>query len=155
MKQRFTRILAPVIIALAMLGVFFVGMASDRSAMAAPPLAPTPVANILDTDQANPFYFQTLTGVTADTNTEAIEVLVFDSLDIQHVIDHNTVNTTTLTVQYSNDNSNWVNGVALVTDSAADGTDITRVPVFGRYMRINQNVTSSNYISITLLAVGR
>lgn len=125
-------------------------------AVAAPPAAPTPIADfLLQGVQARAFNFQTRTAITADTNTSGVDVMGLSAVDVQYVIDHGTVNTTTLTVQYSNDNSNWVNGVALVSDSAADGTDITRVPVFGRYMRVNQNVTGTDAITITLTAVGR
>jgi len=126
---------------------------------ASPPLAPTPVANILASDQAAFFRIQPALMLTADTNTSGRDVLGFNSLDIQYIVDvdANAVNTTTLTIQYSNDNTNWDNGVALGTLDAATGdhNDITRIPIFGRYVRINQDVTNTDDITITLLAVGR
>jgi len=122
---------------------------------AAPPAAPTPVANTINRLPGVFFRFQPATAITADTASASVEVLNFDAVDVQYVIDQTEVNTTALTVQYSNDNSNWVNGLALVAASAADGSDLTRVPVFGRYMRINQDVTTADTITITLLAVGR
>lgn len=38
---------------------------------------------------------------------------------------------------------------------AADGSDITRVPVFGRICGVNQNLSTTDTITITLNAVGR
>lgn len=122
---------------------------------AAPPAAPTPVANILTADKTAFFRFQPATALTANTNTSGKYVQQFNSLDVQYIIDHGTTNTTTLTIQYSNDNTNWVDGLALVTSSAADGTSISRVPLFGAYTRVKQVVTNSNPITITLLAVAR
>lgn len=127
---------------------------------AAPPAAPTPVADFLvPAVQPRAFNFETVTAITADANTTGVDVLGLGAVDIQYVIDHvpsGEVQTTTLTVQYSNDNSNWVSGVALVSSSAADGTSITRVPVFGRWMRINKDVSSNSIaVTTTLTAVGR
>lgn len=130
-------------------------LSAGQNAQAAPPLAPTPVANILGSQQNTYFRFQPATALTADTNTNSIRLDEFNSIDIQYVIDQGTVNTTTLTIQYSNDGTNWVNGVALVTNSVADGSDITRVPMFGRYARINQNLTNSNAITITLTGLAK
>jgi hypothetical protein len=119
-------------------------------------LAPTPVANLVENGPATYFSFQPATAIAADTNTSARDIRGFNSLDVQYVIDHGTVNTSTLTVQYSIDNSNWTDGAVLVSASAADGNGlVARIPAFGRYMRINQNLTNTNTITITLVAVGR
>jgi len=123
---------------------------------ASPNLAPTPVANLPGDSGASVVNFQPATALTSDTNTRSsLDLKDFEYVDLSYTIDHGTVNTTTLTVQYSNDGSNWVNGVALVSNSAADGSDITRIPMFGRYMRVNQDVTNSNAITITLIGVAK
>lgn len=127
---------------------------------AAPPAAPTPLADFLmPAVPARAFNLQTVTAITADANTAGVDVLGLGALDIQYVIDHvpsGEVQTTTLRVQYSNDNSNWAEGAILTTSSVADGTDITRVPVFGRFIRINKNVSANSIaITTTLTAVGR
>ena len=125
-------------------------------ANASPHVAPTPVANIPSDSGASTITFQPATALTADTNTRSsLDLKDFEYVDVSYTIDHGTTNTTTLTIQYSNDGSNWINGVALVSNSAADGSDITRVPMFGRYMRINQDVTNANAITITLLGVAK
>lgn len=149
------KIITPIFLGLVAV-LLALGWLQSGPVAASPALAPTPVADTIGGSSDGRFFnFQTATALAADTNTGGVEVLPFDALDVQYVIDHGTANTTTLTVQYSNDNSNWVNGVALVSASAADGSDITRVPVFGRYMRVNQNVSTTDTITITLNAVGR
>jgi hypothetical protein len=158
MKSKFERALTASLAGIGLVVVLFLvfmALSLGRPAQAAPPAAPTPVANIVTGGDGQFFVLQPATAIAVDTNTNGPDVLRFDSLDVQYVIDHGTTNTTTLTIQYSNDGSNWVNGVALVTDSAVDGSDITRVPVFGRYMRVNQNVSTPDMVTITVNAVGR
>ncbi|MBN1991351.1 MAG: hypothetical protein JW953_01510 [Anaerolineae bacterium] len=154
MKRKIFNVVGLIVLIMLLAAISLVAI-QNPAAQAAPPAAPTPVSNILDTEEAKLFNFQTATAVAADTYTSWRDVSAFDSIDVQHVIDHGTVNTTTLTVQYSIDGTNAVNGLALVSNSAADGSDITRVPVFGKYMRIYQNLTSTDTITITLIAVGR
>lgn len=151
--KRYISLIAVLAVALAIIIAVQVAMPTQ----AAPPAAPTPVANILNNDTAAAYLvFQPATALTADTNTRStLDVMKFDSLDIQYIIDQGTTNTTTLTIQWSIDGTNWEAGPALVSNNAADASDITRVPVFGRYARINQDVTNSNTITITLLAVGK
>jgi len=122
---------------------------------AAPPAAPTPIANLVNSSDALNVTFQSATALAADTNTGGSQLPTYEWIDIQHVIDQGTVNTTTITIQFSNDNSNWVNGPAIVTDNAADATDITRVPIFGRYVRFNQNLATTDTITITLIGLAK
>lgn len=149
-------VLALVILVLFAVSFMFIG-GGPQDVQAA---APTPVADFLvPAGQPTTISFQTITVLTADTNTTGVEVMRLGAVDLQYIIDQTAVssemNTTTLTIQYSNDNSNWVDGLALASANAADGTSISRVPVFGRYMRVKQDVSNTNPITITLTAVGR
>lgn len=143
----------------AVLGGLFIALVVIGSiagiGQAAPVAAPTPIANLVNSGDALNVTFQSATAIAADTNTGGQQLPTYEWVDIQYVIDHGTVNTTTITAQFSNDNSNWVNGPAIVTDSAADGSDITRIPIFGRYMRFNQNVANTNTITITLIGLAK
>jgi hypothetical protein len=126
------------------------------SVQAAPPAAPTPVANIAPSDDALNVTFQSQTAIDEDTDTGSVQLGRYEYVDVQHVIDQGTdVNTVTLTIQFSNDGTNWVNGPALATDNAADATDITRVPLFGRYARINENVTNTNTLTVTVIGLAK
>ena len=153
MKQKGFNLAALTIVGLMLVMVSL--MLVGGGVQAAPPAAPTPIANVVVAPEGRVFNFQTATALTADTNTTGRSVLDFNTLDIQTTIDHGTLNTTTVTIQWSNDNSNWHDGPALVSANAADASDITRVPVFGRYARVKQDLTNSNSITITLIAVGR
>lgn len=131
-----------------------------QDAQAAPPAAPTPVADYLVAGvQPTTILFQSATALAADTNTTGVEIMRFGAVDLQYVVDQTAVasevNTTTMTIQYSNDNSNWVDGLVLANANTADGTTITRVPVFGRYMRVKQDVSNAIVLTVTLTAVGR
>lgn len=156
-ERKGVRMLLAIIAALMLVvGGFSVLLAPEEGAYAAPPAAPTPVAELVERQDASYFVFVPATAITADAGTSARDVRGFNTLDVQYVIDHGTVNTTTLTVQYSIDNSHWTDGANLVAANAADADAVVaRVPVFGRYMRIYRNVTNANPITITLVAVGR
>jgi hypothetical protein len=151
------RLLGAALLGVIAVFVLFMLFTLQGPAQAAPPAAPTPVADFLvQGGQAHAFNFQTRTAITGATNTTGVEVIGLGAVDIQYVIDQATAtNTLTLTTQYSNDNTNWVSGVALVSSNSADATDITRIPVFGRYMRIAETVTGSNPVTVTVTAVGR
>lgn len=126
------------------------------STQAAPAFAPTPVAAPDAAGIGVAFSSQTATALTADTNTASVDLLRYKTLDVEYVIDQGTVNTTTITLQYSIDGSAWTDGVAVVTSNAADVTALTvRLPVFGRYIRFSQDVATSSPVTITLSGVAR
>jgi hypothetical protein len=152
-NRLFTAILIAVVALMVAIGGF---LPMQEAVQAAPPAAPTPVASPDNVGGGQFFRFQPQTAIAADTNTSALDVMEFETVDVQYVIDQGTVNTTTLTIQYSIDGSNYTDGAALVSSNAADASAVVaRVPVYGRYMRIKQDLTNTNTITITLLAVGR
>lgn len=146
------------LMALALLVVLALALfPSDQPASAAPAVAPTPIANT-EADGSSRYLnvtFQEATALTADTNTSGKQLPGYEYIDLQTTIDQGTTNTATLTIQFSNDNTNWDNGPAIVTANAADVTEMTRIPLFGRYVRINQDVTNSNPLTVTLIAVAK
>lgn len=123
---------------------------------AAPPAVPTPLANpiSLTTGPLN-VTFQSATAIAADTNTSGVQLPAYGQLALQYTIDQGTVNTTTITLQYSNDNTNWFNGLAVVSANAADTTDGIFLPLGWRYVRFNQDVANSNPITITMIGVAK
>ena len=146
-----------VIVAAALGLLLLVGAAIPVVTQPAPvqALSVTPVANLVTSNARQLFQPMTVKGITADYNTEAMEISSFSWADVEYTVDQATVNTTTVTIQYSNDKSNWVNGDAIVTDNAADATDMTRIPLFGQYMRFNVNVAGSDRITWTISALAR
>ncbi len=135
---------------------FIIAMAALQPVQAAPPAAPTPVANLYQSNTGQTLTLQKKTRFTADRNSNSVETLKFNALDISLTVDqHTTVNTTTFTIQYSNDNQNWDDGINLLTSNNVDTTEITKVPVFGRYLRVKQDLTNSQPLTVTILAVGR
>jgi hypothetical protein len=146
-----------VLLVVALVAVLLMVQSPVEAAPPAGPLAaPTPVAAPDGVEKGKYFRFQAATAITADTNTSAADALSFETVDIQYVIDQTDINTVTLTVQYSIDGTNYTDGAVLVSANAADAAVVVaRVPAFGRYMRVNQNVDGTNPVTITLVAVGR
>jgi len=148
-------------LALVLLVALQIIIAPAPAAVAAPPAAPTPVANIPG-DSDNSLYVVFSTGafsITADANTSGRLMQSYEYVDIQSTIDQTAVatvfNTTTITIQFSNDNSNWTDGPAIVSANVADATTITRLQLFGRYIRFKQDVSNTNPITITLLGLAK
>lgn len=157
MNQNYSRSISfirTLIIALALTAVV-IGVAS-LPGHAAPPAAPTPVAAPDSVGVGTYFPIQATSAITADTNSAWRDISKFQTVDIEYVIDQTDVNTVTLNVQYSIDGSTATAGVALVSANAADaGALVARVPAFGRYLRVEQDVSTSDLVTITITAVGR
>jgi hypothetical protein len=127
---------------------------------AAPAAAPTPVSvTYAPSGEATLDFLRVPTAYTADFNTSALTILPFQATDIQYTIDQtavsSVVNTTTLTLQFSNDNSNWVDGPAIASANTADASVMQQYAVFGRYARMKVDLSNANPITISVVAVGK
>jgi hypothetical protein len=92
---------------------------------------------------------------TADAQSSGYQLMRYELLDIQWVTDHGTSNPVTLTVQYSNDDTNWSDGPDIVAANAADGDGMVQVSNLGRYTRISADVENANTITLTVKAVAK
>jgi hypothetical protein len=81
----------------------------------------------------------------------------FSDADVFYTIDVGTeVNTTTLELEVSPDDSLWINHAAsnvVANAVAADGSSYVAAAVDGRYFRINANVANTSPVTISLWAV--
>jgi len=148
-----TKFLGVIAIALILL---FVGVALPVS-QAAPNLAPTPVANLVVAINAPTLVaFATGNGITATQAFASKQVGNATKADVQYVITQGTpANTATITIQYSNDNVNWVSGPALVSSNSTSTTDMTQVAVMGFYQRISMTLAATNTVTVTVIAAVR
>jgi hypothetical protein len=91
--------------------------------------------------------------LAADTRSTCYETAKFSVADVQYLIDHGTVNTTTITIQYTNDQVTFVDGGTVVSASGADGSGMVQLGTFGRYSCFYANVTNTNDVTLTVSAV--
>lgn len=117
---------------------------------AAPPAAPTPITGVVASDAGNYFVFLDAQAFAADGYSDAVTLASFEWADWQYLIDNIDTNTTTVTIQYSNDGANWVNGPALISSNAGDAGDMTRLPLFGRYTRLHVNSTTTDTLTLSV-----
>ena len=146
---------AAVILVASLLAV--VALAPSGSTQAAPSFAPTPVAAVNRTNSPEfPVFFNTKV-LTADTRSDCFEVPDYSVVDLQYIVDQTLValapNTTTLTLQWSNDNSNYVNGLAVATNNITDTNDLQQFQLFGRHACVYADVTNTNPVTLTVLGV--
>lgn len=118
----------------------------------APNAIPTPIAQYMRQPAPKVINFwATATALTEDTRS-CVNIDGYNTLDLHWIIDQGTVNTTTLTLQFSNITDSYVNGVAVATANTADSTDFQQFQVFGRNVCLHANLANAN--AWTLTAVG-
>jgi len=122
---------------------------------AAPPVAPTPVAATAGGPGYQNVVFWSTDVISADGGSNAIQLPGYEVLDLQYVIDQTDGNTVTVKLQFSNDNSNWSDGVNVVASNDADANAMAQFNNFGRYVRLYADVTNTNEVTLTARAVAK
>ena len=136
--------------------LLFVGVALPVS-QAAPPAAPTPVANLISTGRD--VTLVTLASLSSVSTTQAVTAKQLGNgtkADVQYVITQGSpVNTATITIQYSNDNTNWVSGPALASANTTSTTDMTQVAIMGFYQRISMTLAGTTTVTVSVISAVR
>ena len=126
----------------------------------APPVSadtvPTPVYISGSDDRLFVTFFDADTTVTTE-NSPGFQLAAYEFMDVQFVVDQtgSPANTTTLKIQWSNDNTNWSDGPNIVASNAADADGMVQVANLGRYTRINKTVAGTNTMTWTVKAVAK
>lgn len=137
MNNKFSKLFVALVIAFAALAFALTSL--NRPSLAAPDAAS------LDTVWSSQV-------LTASTRSNAFEIGNFDTADFQVTIDQGTsVNTATIRADRSIDGYNWGTGQTLVTNNAADATEVVTGTLVGRYNTIYATVTNTNPVTITVL----
>lgn len=159
-SKTFKAFIATVAVALALLTVF--GLAFQGTASAANPgplAAPTPVSVTGNTGRGQAAVLWNAKVITEDTATGAMDILNYSKADIQWLVDQTVVagaaNTTTVKLQFSNNGTNWIDGMNAVATNSADAGDMQQFAVFGRYVRLYADVTNSNPVTWTLAVAAK
>jgi len=151
------KILALLIVAFLLVGALLWGMNTAQAAQPGPLAAPTPVCVSAAAAAAGEAVFFSTSVLTDDTYSARVPVAAFQRTDIQHVLDQTVIaaaaNTTTLTIQFSNDGVNWTDGAALVSSNSADAALLQQVNVFGKYARVKADLTNNNPLTVTVIGV--
>ena len=133
--------------------IFSMSSVTPDTAMAAPAPAPTPVSATDSGGNNAVVTFWSGEALTATGASSVQNVMDFERVDLQTTIDQGTTpNTITLKLQFSNDNTNWVDGATVVTANVADAGAMQQYAVFGRYARLY--ATAGNSESVTVTAIG-
>ena len=146
---------AAVVLVASLLAAF--AMVPAGSTQAAPAAAPTPVAAVQRSPAPEfPVFFRG-GALTADTRSSCFEVPDYSVIDLQYNIDQTlvetTANTTTLTIQFSNDLVTFVDGLNAVADNAADASGMVQLQLFGRHTCVYANVSNTLPVTITVNGV--
>jgi hypothetical protein len=150
--RKFLALAVAVVAGALLIGVLF-GPAGPGQA--APLAVPTPLAETAGGGDYLNVVFWSADALTADGGSNALQLPGYEVLDLQYIIDQGTTNTTTLKIQFSNDNTNWSDGINIVANNAADANGMVQVNNFGRYTRLYADVTNTNAWTITARAVAK
>lgn len=136
---------------------FLVGMTllpmEPQDVSAAPNAIPTPLAITGGDDTPRlAVFFDGTAGITADTRS-CVDSTYWETMDLQYVIDQGTVNTTTLTLEFTNNRTTWPDGINAVASNTADADEMIEVHLFGVQTCVFANVTNSNLITITAIGL--
>ncbi len=126
------------------------GVSSAVQAAPAPLNPPSQPANAT----AKIVTFASQTRITANGRVSTVAIPQYGALDLQYVVDAaDGANPFTVTVEYSNDATNWVrNSAAAWSNTAATTgtTDMTRTNLYGAFATVYVSVTNSTPITLSL-----
>ena len=141
-----------VIVGVTLLALLLLSFGTPAS-QAAPLAAPTPVAvTVKNPAPEFPVFFDAKV-LTADTRSSCFEVPDYSAIDLMTVIDQTDVNTVTLTLNFSNNNLNFADGVAAVSANVADATALNQFLLFGRWTCLYADVSVTNPVTVTAIGV--
>lgn len=155
MNTRKPFVIAAVAIAFVlMLSLMFLPQADQASA--APQAAPTPAASVnLPGVASGIVTFWETKVITEDGNSSTQNIANHAVADLQVVLDHGTANTVTLKIQFSNNGTNWVDGATVGSALGVDTNTLQQYAVFGRFARVNADVTNTNPLTVTIIGVAK
>lgn len=138
--------------------LFFVLLASlwlapATKVSAVPAAAPTPVtySGQAGNNQKVAFFNG---NITADTRA-CFDLSNFKAVDLQYILDQGTVNTTTVKLQWSNDNVNFEDTATVVSANAADAHGGNQFLLFGQYNCIYADVANTNTLGVKVFGVAK
>ena len=130
------------------IGLMFVLAALSMVSHTSPASAdtvPTPVYVSGSDDRLFVTFFDGDTTAT-DEASSSFQLATYEYMDVQWVVDHvgaAAPNTTTLKIQWSNDDTNWSDGPAVSASSSTDGDGMVQVGNLGRYTRLYKDADAN------------
>ncbi len=137
------------VVVMAVLVLVALGL-NTQSSQAAPMAAPTPIT-VPPRGVAPEFpTFINTKVITTSQRSNCFDVPDYSVVDLYWKIDMAAVNTTTLKLQYSIDNSAYVDGLSFVSAAVADAESMNQYPLFGRWACVYATVTTSDPVTLTV-----
>ena len=141
-------------IAFAALMVAFVMLAVNvDNSTAAPMPAPTPVSAAPRGIESSKVNFFDGDVMTADQVSSCADISAYEKADLYYNIDVSGSAIVTTYLQFGNDPTALVDGVAVVAAASADAADMNQYQVFGNYMCLRVDVATTDTITVTANAL--
>lgn len=150
MKNKFIPVFALVLLVAFLSALWLVPAAPVD---AAPAAAITPVTYSGQSSQSTKVTFFN-GNIAADTRT-CFDLSNYNKMDLQWVIDQGTVNTTTIKLQWSNDNVNFEDSATVASANTSDTHSGQQYVLAGQYNCIYADVTNSNALGLKILGVAK
>jgi hypothetical protein len=125
---------------------------NTQSSQAAPMAAPTPISIPVQARVAPeyPVFFNTKV-ITVSTRSDCFEVADYSAVDLHWIIDETDANSTTLKLQYSNNNTSYVDGLSFVSNAVADAEAMNQYPLFGRWACVYAALVGNQTVTVTVI----
>ncbi len=141
------------------IGLMFLLAALSLISNAAPAAAdtvPTPIYVSGSDDRLYVTFFEADTTVASEASS-GFQLAAYEYMNVQWVVDHagTPPNTTTVKVQWSNDNTNWSDGPDISASSSTDGDSMVQVGNLGRYTRLYKTSSNTGSMTWTVKAVAK
>jgi hypothetical protein len=151
MKSRITLVTA-ILLALALLMMMCYASQTRPPVQAAPAAVPTPIGALVTGGEYSMVPYFASEVITYSQASNSHLTARYSAADIHSVLDHTSTQTLTCKFQWSNDGTNWADGIALFTNKSADTNEITQTEMFGQRSRITCTVGTANPITVTIRA---
>jgi len=157
MTRKHTQLAVSIFAGFFLLALLILSAVNSPAPEARADTVPTPAAIMNQSESSALITFLDSYSSTDGADAGPAKIYTYEYGNFQYVIDQMgaspSVNTTTLTVQWSMDATTWSDGPAMVSANVADADSVVQVPNLGLYRRVYPDHTGTNPVTITVKAV--
>lgn len=152
MTKKFWAFVQVVVVFAAISALLFSLQLPAERVSGAPMAVPTPVTqDAMNSQPRTLVFWDGETPLTEDGRSTCHQVAGYNQIDLHWIVDHDEVNTTTFTLEFTNISGSFPDGIAMLSTSVADADNLSEFEVFGNTMCIWANVATDDPLDVTVV----